>query len=119
MTRRAVPGLNWLPRTSLSGSGTPVQRARGEAYVPLMSITRRTGESSSVVSYCGWPEVVTVTATAAARCSTLTSLSSRGGPGASAACAAPVPAPHRVITTRELRKNLMDALLVLGLLVLS
>jgi hypothetical protein len=61
MTRRAVPGLNWLPRTSLSGSGTPVQRERGEANVPLMSITRRTGASSSVVSYVGWPEVTTVT----------------------------------------------------------
>ena len=27
-----------------------------------MSIIRRTGESSSVVSYFGWPEVATVTA---------------------------------------------------------
>ena len=59
-----MPGLNWLPRTSLSGSGTSVQRDARRGERPLMSITRRTGESSSVVSYFGWPEVATVTATA-------------------------------------------------------
>src|SRR5262245_45851028 len=85
-----MPTLNWLLRTSRTGSASGLRTGLVHVYVvPCRSITRRCGESMKLDWYFVGPLVLILTATTSAVFSTLTAETCTAVSGI---CAVPMPA---------------------------